>query len=30
MTWEEVQVDGEEGREGHVADEVVGAYVGRA
>lgn len=27
VTWEGVQVDGEEGHEGHVAGEAVGAYV---
>lgn len=30
VTWEGVQVDGEERHEGHVADEAVGAYVGGA
>lgn len=30
VTWEGVQVDGEEGHEGHVAGEVVGACVGMA
>lgn len=30
VTWEEVQVDGEGGHEGHVAGGAVDAYVGRA